>query len=164
MSTFDKKSILQLMKFGIVGIGNTLVDLIVTGLLQRGFALLTSAAILTYYIPKVIGYGCGILNSYLLNSGWTFREERRRDAREIVSFLCVNLVTLGLSLLLMWLFRNGLGLDAWWSEAAKDTFFGRIISGDFFCTMLSSGIALLINFLGNKLFVFRSKDQTEETA
>ena len=162
MSTFEKKSILQLIKFGIVGVLNTLVDLIVTGLMQRLFALLTTAVILTYYIPKVIGYGCGILNSYILNSGWTFKEERRRDAREILSFLAVNLITLGLSLLMMWLFRNCLGLDAWWSETVRDSLLGRIISGDFFCTVLSSAIALIINFLGNKLFVFHRKDPAEE--
>ena len=162
MSTFDKKSLIQLVRFGIVGVLNTLVDLVVTGLLQRGFGLLTTAVILTYYIPKVIGYGCGVLNSYLLNSGWTFRDERRRDLREILSFLAVNLLTLGLSLLLMWLFKNVLGLATWWSGAVSGTFLGRVISGDFFCTVLSSGIALIVNFLGNKLFVFRRKEETEE--
>ncbi len=162
MSTFDKKSLVQLIKFGIVGVLNTLVDLVVTGLLQRGFALLTAAVILTYYIPKVIGYGCGVLNSYLLNSSWTFREERKRDLREIVSFLAVNLITLGLSLLLMWLFRNGLGLAGWWNSVFAGSLPGKIISGDFFCTVLSSGIALIANFLGNKLFVFKRDGKTED--
>lgn len=162
MSTFEKKSIIQLIKFGIVGVGNTLVDLVVTGLLQRFFALFSGALLLTYYIPKVIGYGCGILNSYLLNSGWTFREERKRDLKEILSFLAVNLVTLGLSLALMWFFRNVLHLDSWWNGVVGETFFGKIISGDFFCTVLSSGIALIVNFLGNKLFVFKGNGKTEE--
>ncbi|MBR0081452.1 MAG: GtrA family protein [Clostridia bacterium] len=154
MSAFDRKSLGQFWRFLLVGVLNTLVDLVVTRLLQGGFALLTNALLLTYYIPKVIGYLCGVCNSYLLNSAWTFRAERRRDAREIISFLLVNGVTLGLSLLLMYLFRDVLGLAGAWDAAFAETRFGRIVNGNFFCTVLSSGIALLVNFVGNKILVF----------
>ncbi len=154
MSVFEKKSFGQLLRFLLVGVSNTLVDLIVTRLLQGGFGLLTTAVVLTYYIPKVVGYACGVLNSYLLNSAWTFRAERRRDAREIGSFLLVNLMTLGLSLLLMFLLRDVCGLAAWWTGLVGTEGLGRIVTGEFFCTLLSTGICLLVNFIGNKLFVF----------
>ena len=164
MSVFEKRSIGQLFRFLIVGVSNTLVDLIVTRLLQGGFGLLTSLPLLTYYIPKVIGYGCGIVNSYFWNSRWTFKESRRRDAREMISFLAVNLLTLGLSLLLMYLFRNVFGIAAYWNSLFSETAFGRLITGEFFCTILSTGISLIVNFIGNKLFVFgkRSEDRSEE--
>lgn len=158
MSASESKGFLQLLRFLIVGASNTLVDLIVTRLLQGGFGLLTSTVLLTYYIPKVIGYGCGIANSYFWNSNWTFREQRRHDAREFGSFLLVNLVTLGLSLLLMYVFRNGLGLADRWNAWAGGTAFGRLITGEFFCTVLSTGICLIVNFIGNKLFVFRRRE------
>ncbi|MBQ9189593.1 MAG: GtrA family protein [Clostridia bacterium] len=151
---FEKKSIGQLARFLLVGVSNTLVDLVVTRLLQGAFGLLTTAVVLTYYIPKVVGFGCGVLNSYVLNSAWTFRAERHRDAREIGSFLLVNLLTLGLSLLLMYLLRDVFGLAAWWSGLVGTEGFGRLVTGEFFCTLLSTGICLLVNFVGNKLFVF----------
>ena len=154
MSVFEKKSIGQLARFLLVGVSNTLVDLVVTRLLQGAFGLLTTAVVLTYYIPKVVGFGCGVLNSYVLNSAWTFRAERHRDAREIGSFLLVNLLTLGLSLLLMYLLRDVFGLAAWWSGLVGTEGFGRLVPGEFFCTLLSTGICLLVNFVGNKLFVF----------
>ena len=154
MSVFEKKSIGQLARFLLVGVSNTLVDLVVTRLLQGAFGLLTTAVVLTYYIPKVVGFGCGVLNSYILNSAWTFRAERHRDAREIGSFLLVNLLTLGLSLLLMYLLRDVFGLAAWWSRLVGTEGFGRLVTGEFFCTLLSTGICLLVNFVGNKLFVF----------
>ena len=154
MSVFEKKSIGQLARFLLVGVSNTLVDLVVTRLLQGAFGLLTTAVVLTYYIPKVVGFGCGVLNSYVLNSAWTFRAERPRDAREIGSFLLVNLLTLGLSLLLMYLLRDVFGLAAWWSGLVGTEGFGRLVTGEFFCTLLSTGICLLVNFVGNKLFVF----------
>lgn len=154
MSVFEKKSIGQLARFLLVGVSNTLVDLVVTRMLQGAFGLLTTAVVLTYYIPKVVGFGCGVLNSYVLNSAWTFRAERHRDAREIGSFLLVNLLTLGLSLLLMYLLRDVFGLAAWWSGLVGTEGFGRLVTGGFFCTLLSTGICLLVNFVGNKLFVF----------
>ena len=112
-----------------------------------------------YFLAKIIGYACGILNSYFWNSRWTFREERRRDAREIVLFIAVNLVTLGVSLLLQWVLRDKLHLDAWWTDFAGQNFFTKILNGERFCLLLASGIALLLNFAGNKLFVFKKRPE-----
>ena len=151
-----KKSFIQLLKFGLIGVSNTLIDLLVSFVLNAAFGI--------FYLAKIIGYACGIANSYFWNSRWTFREERRRDAREILSFIVVNLVTLGLSLLLQWVFRDKLHLDAWWTGFAGENFFTKLLNGERFCLLLASGIALLVNFIGNKLFVFRKKEPepTEE--
>lgn len=154
-----KKSIVQLLKFVLIGASNTILDLLVTFALNAIFGI--------YYLAKIIGYACGIANSYFWNSRWTFREERKRDAREIVTFIAVNLVTLGLSLLLQWVFRDKLHLDAWWTGFAGENFLTKILNGDRFCLLLASGIALLVNFAGNKLLVFKKSEtepieQTEE--
>ena len=160
MSASDgKKSVVQLLKFALIGVSNTLIDLLITLALNAIFGI--------YYLAKIIGYVCGVANSYFWNSSWTFREERRRDTKEIVSFLIVNLVTLGLSLLLQWLFRDRLHLDTWWMNAIGDNVFTHILNGERFCLLLASGVALIVNFIGSKLFVFTGKkavgpDQTEE--
>ena len=154
MSASDgKKSFVQLLKFVLIGVSNTLIDLLVTLVLNAVFGI--------YYLAKIIGYACGIANSYFWNSRWTFREERRRDTREIVSFLVVNLITLGLSLLLQWVIRDQLHLDAWWMNAVGENVLTRIVNGERFCLLLASGIALIVNFIGNKLFVFTGKKVTE---
>lgn len=145
-----KKSFVQLLKFVLIGASNTLIDLLVTFALNAIFGI--------YYLAKIIGYACGIINSYFWNSRWTFREERRRDAREIITFIAVNLVTLGLSLLLQWIFRDQFHLDTWWMDFAGENFFTKLINGERFCLLLASGIALLINFVGNKLLVFRKRE------
>lgn len=150
-----KKSIVQLLKFVLIGASNTILDLLVTFALNAIFGI--------YYLAKIIGYACGIANSYFWNSRWTFREERRRDAREIVTFVAVNLVTLGLSLLLQWIFRDRLHLDTWWMGFAGENILTKLLNGERFCLLLSSGIALLVNFVGNKLFVFhRTGSETTE--
>jgi putative flippase GtrA len=158
----EKKSILQFLKFLLIGASNTIVDLIVTFLLQKLFGTFSEAEFLTYYLPKIVGYACGIINSYIWNSRWTFREERRQDAREIASFIAVNLVTLGLSLGLMRLFKDVCHLDAWWISVLGENWFTKLIDGSFFCTLLSTGIALIVNFVGNKLFVFKKREEPEQ--
>lgn len=149
----SKKNILQFLKFLLIGASNTLIDLIVTFVLNAVFGV--------YYLAKIIGYACGITNSYIWNSRWTFREERRRDRREIILFVAVNLVTLGFSLLLSWLFRDSLHLDVWWMGFAGESFLTKVLDGERFCLLLASGIALLMNFGGNKLFVFKKKEPEE---
>lgn len=150
-----KKSVLQLIKFVLIGVSNTLLDILVTFALNAVFGI--------YYLAKIVGYACGVANSYFWNSRWTFREERRRDLKEIVLFVTVNLVTLGLSLLLQWLLRDKLHLDAWWMGAMGENLLTKLINGERFCLLLSSGAALLLNFVGNKLLVFRSGKQAEGT-
>ena len=150
-----KKSFLQLVKFGLIGVSNTLIDFLIASALNALFGI--------YYLAKIVGYACGIANSYFWNSRWTFREERRRDAREIVSFIAVNLVTLGLSLLLQWIFRDKLQLGAWWMRTLGENFLTKLLNGERFCLLLATGIALIVNFLGNKLLVFRKKEQSEPT-
>ena len=151
MSASDgkKKSFVQLLKFVLIGASNTLLDLLVTFVLNAIFGV--------YYLAKIVGYACGIANSYFWNSRWTFREERRRDTREIVSFIAVNLITLGLSLLLQWILRDLWHLDAWWTGFAGENFLTKILNGERFCLLIASGVALLVNFLGNKLFVFKRR-------
>jgi putative flippase GtrA len=158
MSASDgKKSFVQLLKFILIGASNTLIDLLVTFALQKLFGLFSDADFLTYYLPKAIGFSCGVANSYFWNSRWTFREERRRDRREILLFIAVNLVTFALSIGLMYLFKDVCKLDLWWVRTLGENGFTRLFGGYFFCTVLASGVALLVNFAGNKLLVFNRK-------
>lgn len=146
-----KKGFIQLVKFAIVGASNTLVDLIITSVLNAVFKW--------YYVAKVVGYCCGVANSYLLNSRWTFKEERRKDTREIVSFIAVNLVVLLISLGLMSLFKNNLRLDDAWMNLGLPSWITKIINGDRACMLLSTVICLIVNFVGSKLFVFKGKKE-----
>ncbi len=151
-----KRTFGQLVKFVLVGGSNTLVDMIVHTVLN-----IVGVPI---YLAKCIGYLCGIVNSYFLNSGWTFKKERKRDAREIILFLVVNAVTLGLSLGMIALFKNVLGWDAWWNALVGQGFLGKVVDGERFCSLCATVIALPINFVLNKLFVFRGGSTPPDAA
>ncbi len=149
-----KRSFIQLVKFVLVGASNTLVDLIVTRIIMA----LTGWD----YVAKVIGYILGIINSYVLNSAWTFKRERKRNTAEMLKFLAVNIAVLGISLGLKWLFQSGLQLDVWWIGFMGENWFTGLINGEYFCTLLATVICIFINFIGNKLFVFRPKSEEGE--
>ncbi len=150
-----KRTIGQFFQFLLIGISNTLVDYLVFLLLNGVFGW--------YYAAKTVGFALGTVNSYLWNTLWTFRKERRRDAREMLTFLGVNLVVLGLSLTLMWLLRDVAGVT--------DAAIYRLVpwgepwlTADRVCTAIATGVCVIVNFALNKLVVFRRRKAVAEQA
>ena len=151
-----KRSFIQFIKFALVGASNTIIDMLVSMVLNAIFHW--------YYFAKVIGYCCGVLNSYLLNSRWTFKEERRKDAKEIISFIGVNLVVLLISLGLMSLMKNTWNIVGWWDSLSLPSWMLKLVNGERFCMLVSAVICIVINFIGNKLFVFTNRKDTQKKA
>lgn len=132
----DKKEIkdglVQLVKYNMVGVVNTLVDFVV-------YQLLTFLG-LHYGIAQCISYGCGILNSYFFNSRWTFQKDSGRNREEFAAFVAVNLVSMGLSVLLLKFCYDTLNIQS------------NLIS-----KAIVTPVVMLVNFSGSKLFVFKNK-------
>ncbi len=156
------KSFFQLIKFALVGASNTVVDMIVSTGLSFVLNLIRPEGVWIVFVSKAVGYFCGILNSYFWNSRWTFREERRRDLREKLSFLAVNLVVLAVSFGLITLFSDVFKLSGWWDSLGLPALIHKIVGGRQFCSLLSTCICIPLNFILNKLLVFRGKKDTEK--
>jgi putative flippase GtrA len=60
--------LLPLIRFGMVGLVNTGVDYILFMLLAWGGV--------PVMVAQIISYSCGTVNSYILNSQWTFRKRK----------------------------------------------------------------------------------------
>ncbi len=130
----------QFIKFNVVGVFNTIVDFVVYSIMCI-FGL-------HYMLAQVIGYAFGVGNSYLMNSLWTFSKERKHTADEFGRFLLVNLVSLGVSLGMLWIAHNPLHIQS-----------------DLWCKAIATPAALIVNFAGNKLFVFnKAKENDAEQA
>jgi putative flippase GtrA len=86
------KLLAQAVRFGLVGLLNTFVDLALFSLLVLlpPFAALPAAA-------KALSFLAGVLNSYVLNARWTFRAGT--SPRTLVRFAVVSLMMLGLNVL-----------------------------------------------------------------
>ena len=149
-----KKTIRQMVKFAIVGVLNTLVD----------FAVFQTLNLLLgwVYAAQVLGYTFGVINSYLWNSNWTFREQRTRSLKEIGLFLLVNLASLGVSLGMIWLLREVFGVTNEWVAQWMPKAIAGFIKGDTVAKLIATVFAIAVNYLGNRLFVFKKKPDIAE--
>ncbi len=91
------------MKFGIVGVSNTLLSFAVYTLLLKAFGV-------WYVAASGIGFTVGAVNGFLLNRRWTFRGHVG-DALTPVRWFVVQGCGLGLNLGLVYMFVDGFGID-----------------------------------------------------
>jgi len=133
MKIFPIKHFFQFIKFSIVGVINTALDFGIFTLLNYflGEEL--------YRISQIVSYSCAVINSYYLNKSWTFQSGRNFNFIEIVKFLLVNLVSLGISLYFLFLFHEKLSMNILLSKGCA-TFF-----------------SVIVNFTGNKFWVFKKR-------
>ena len=97
----------QPIKFGLVGIANTGIDL-------GCFWLLVTWLQTPPLIANTLSYSLGILNSFLLNRAWTFGGTRFHQARtqQFQRFVLVSLIGLGVSNAVLWTLVHALPLLA----------------------------------------------------
>lgn len=121
----------QILKFNLVGVLNTLVD----------FGLFTLLYFLgnDYLAAQFVSYIGGTANSYVFNKYWTFEHRGGNpvNKKEMIRFLAINACSLGTSLLLLYLFHDILSLPVLFSK------------------VLATGMTLILNFAGYKLWVFK---------
>lgn len=133
----------QLLRFGMVGGLNTLVDLLIlNGLLW----LFPTTSTLTLLIYSSLAFSLGAVNSFLLNKYWTFGSRQKTTRGEVVRFVMTTLCGIGWSTIILWFASNALHPflinTTLWANASK--------------VIAIAGTAL-INYLGMRLWVFVSK-------
>ena len=95
--------LVQFVKFGVVGISNTLLTLIVYTLLLKVFGV-------WYLAASAIGFILGAINGFLLNRRWTFREHVG-DALTPVRWGIVQTCGLGINEALLYVLVHHAQLD-----------------------------------------------------
>ncbi len=121
--------LVQFVKFGIVGISNTLLTLAVYTILLKVFDV-------WYLAASAIGFAVGATNGFLLNRRWTFREHVG-DALTPVRWAIVQGCGLALNEGLLYLFVHDVGLDE--------------LLGQVFAT----AVVTVTTFLVNRAWTFR---------
>lgn len=127
------KRLLQAAKFAVVGAANTLIDFGV-------FTVLAQLLSVNVYLAQIIGYSCGMLNSYIFNRSWTFESKGKFWSTALLRFLLLNLAMLGVSTLLLSFLLNRLALPKLIAKAGATL------------------ITMCISFVVNKLWVFGKND------
>ncbi|GIP22630.1 GtrA family protein [Paenibacillus sp. J22TS3] len=132
-----RESLRAIVIFGLVGLVNTGVDVAV-------FTLLTWCH-LPWLVAQVAAYGCGVMNSFLMNRKWTFKQQKT-SSKELIRFIILNLLTLGVTSVCMLLVHEQIGAPLWISKG------------------VSTLVGLVFNFAGSRWWVFQAKPSREEAA
>jgi len=125
----------RMAKYGLVGVMNTGVDFAVFCALVYGAGLASIGA-------QVISYGAGLANSYFWNRWWTFRSANRRQAGEVAKFIFVNACSFGAATAVL------LAMEQMGAGAAVAKAFSVVV-------------ALVVNYFGYRLWVFRMETREE---
>jgi putative flippase GtrA len=121
----------QFIKFGIVGISNTLLFFAVYTLLLEVFGV-------WYIAASAIGFVVGAVNGFLLNRAWTF-SGHVGDALTPVRWAIVQGCGLALNEGLLYLCVDGLGLHKLIGQA------------------IAIAIVVVVTFLANRAWTFRAR-------
>jgi putative flippase GtrA len=122
--------VVQFVKFGIVGISNTLLFLAVYTLLLKGFGV-------WYLAASAIGFLVGAVNGFLLNRRWTF-SSHVGDALTPVRWGVVQGCGLLLNLGLVALCVESIGMDELIGQA------------------VAIAIVVVVTFAANRAWTFRT--------
>ncbi len=133
----------QLLRFSLVGVLNTAIDVLALNLLVWLFDLRTTPTLL---LANAVAYALGAINSFALNRRWTFGRRDPRTAEEVGRFIATTLGGIALNDALLWLLSRALlpvfGPTQLWANAAK---FGAIAG------------SVLLSYLAMRLWVFAQR-------
>ena len=89
-----------------------------------------------YIVANVIAYVIATANSYIWNSKWVFKYNGKNTTAK---FVILNLIGLGLNTGILYLLVDMVG-------------FNKLIA-----LVITTGIVMIINYIVNKLWVFKEK-------
>ena len=137
------KEIINYLFFGVLA---TVVSLGVKYLLL--FTILDAEKALELQLSVIISWVAACTFAYITNRLWVFESKSKEILKEITKFFTSRLVTLGLEMLIMFIFVTALGLnsDIWvivW-------------------TLVSQVLVIVGNYILSKLIVFKNKKKEEK--
>ena len=128
---FTDRGISKIIKFGIVGILNTLINWTI-------FAILNFLG-MYYIISNIIAYVIATINSYIWNSKWVFKYKGEDKKETTGKFILLNLFGLSLNTVILYLFVDLMR-------------FNKLIA-----LVITTIIVMIINYILNKVWVFKEK-------
>ena len=136
----------EIINYLIFGVLTTIVSLATKYLLL--FTILDASNAFQLQIAVVTSWVTACLFAYITNRIWVFESKSKEIIKEMVKFFAARLATLGMEMLIMFVFVTALGLnsDMWvvvW-------------------TLVSQVVIIIGNYVLSKLIVFKDKKEKEE--
>lgn len=147
-----KKTIIQLFKYGVIGVMNTLITAI-------SFYLLNTWLRVPYGAANIIGYVLGVINSFIWNRNWVFKT-KKNVKREALLF--------GLGFFICWILQGGVSLllleGFGWKNLPVDTipFLPMENAGQNIVMVISMVVYTIANYVYNRTVTFKQNEETTE--
>ena len=120
----------QLIKFALVGITGMGLDFGTTWLLKEKIKI-------NKFLANAAGFSIAVINNFLLNKYWTFDNQNPIITEQVVKFLVISIVGLGINSLLLFILL-------------------KKIKGNFYLVKLAViGLVFFWNFSANYLYTFK---------
>lgn len=133
--------IIQIAKFGVVGVANTVIDFGVLNYLSAARHVFSGLALVPL---NIISFTVAVLNSYFWNKYWTFKTKESKAGKQFIEFIIVSVIAIfinsGAVYLITLIPPIGGVSEQLWLNISKLT-----------ATILS----LVWNFVGYKFMVFK---------
>lgn len=128
--TYKGEVVLQFAKFSLVGLVGTFINIFILYIFTERFKIY-------YLISAIFAFIFAVISNFILNKIWTFSEKiYERLVEEFISFFVVSLSAFVVNIFFLYIFTEFFHIY-------------YIIS-----QIVSIGISLMINFIGNKIWTF----------
>ena len=136
----------EIINYLIFGVLTTIVNLIIKYILL--FTIFDAEDALELQLAVIISWIIACLFAYITNRKYVFESKSKNILKEITKFFSARIATLGLEMLIMFVFVTALRLnsDIW------------VIAW----TLISQMIVIITNYVFSKLIVFKNKEKEEE--
>lgn len=140
----------QLIRFALIGILNTGVDIVLLNLLLWRFPTHSANLLLGY---NSLAYTLGAINSFYLNKYWTFRQRKKIAGSEVLRFALLSLLGIFCNDGIIWIVARVLH---------------PLIASNFLWANASKVVAIIgtatISYVGMRLWVFAGPPREKLTA
>lgn len=147
MTTNFKNTFRQFIKFGLVGVMNTLVDLIILNIETSITDIRDGSG---YAVQKGVSFLAAVIFSYFVNKYWTFQDtSKEKEAKKFSQFVFVSIIGMIINVTTATLVVTYLKAPVNEIIPFSDSLWVNIgaLSG--------TAIGLFWNFVGYKLWVFK---------
>jgi putative flippase GtrA len=136
--------IFQFVKYATTGFANTAVDFGVLNLLMWMTGIYSGK---TIFLLNSLSFLVAVIHSYIWNRFWTFKSSEKNVAGQFLQFLIVSLIGIVINGVIVYTITTLVSpmfnlSSVAWANSAK---------------VLATGVALIWNFIGYKLIVFKQK-------
>ncbi len=152
MNENTKTTAIQLIKYGIVGISNSLLTLIV-------IFVCNSLLNMSLFVADIIGYVAGVINSFIWNKQWVFKTRDTKIIKEMSLFVSGFLVCFGIQFITLLLITEPMINLAVNTLGAEGSLFGLSSTsiGEYVAVVIGMAVYTICNYIFNRCVTFKEK-------